>query len=148
MISSDRARPWTAALLLVFAVPGAPFGATAPAPKSVLLLHSFGRDIAPYDAIAAAFRTELKKGSSEPIALYDASVDAGQASRSNDPQPLIELLRQRFAGSPPDLVVTFGPLERTTADVVVEESGKSCFALFAIVVDVRDDHVGRIWRDK
>jgi signal transduction histidine kinase len=109
MISPIRARRWTAALLLVFVVPGASLGTTAPAAKSVLLLHSFGRDIAPYDAIAAAFRTELKKGSSGPIAFYDASVDAGQASRSNDPQPLVELLRQRFAGSPPDLVVTFGP---------------------------------------
>ena len=36
-------------------------------------------------------------------------LDAGEAPRSNDPQPLIELLRQRFAASPPDLVVTFGP---------------------------------------
>ena len=87
----------------------APLSVTAPAAKHVLLLHSFGREIAPYDAVAAAFRAELKKGSSEPIALYDASLDAGQASGSNDPQPLVELLRQRFAGSPPDLVVTFGP---------------------------------------
>ena len=103
-------RPWTVILLVVLVALSTPFGAAAPAAKSVLLLHSFGREIAPYDAIAAAFRMELKKGSSEPIALYDAYVDAGQASPSNDPQPLIELLRQRFAGSPPDLVVTFGPL--------------------------------------
>lgn len=103
-------RPWTVILLVVLVALSTPLGAAAPAAKSVLLLHSFGREIAPYDAIAAAFRMELKKGSSEPIALYDAYVDAGQASPSNDPQPLIELLRQRFAGSPPDLVVTFGPL--------------------------------------
>ncbi len=96
-------------LLSVLIALWAPLSVTAPAAKHVLLLHSFGREIAPYDAVAAAFRAELKKGSSEPIALYDASLDAGQASGSNDPQPLVELLRQRFAGSPPDLVVTFGP---------------------------------------
>jgi signal transduction histidine kinase len=106
---SAWSRFWTAALLLVFVVLGAPLGATAPAPKRVLLMHSFGREIAPYDAIVAAFRMELAKGSSEPVALYDFSLDAGQAPRSDDPQPLIELLRQRFADSPPDLVVTFGP---------------------------------------
>jgi signal transduction histidine kinase len=106
----DQGRAGTIAVFLLALVAlCAPLGATAPAAKRVLLLHSFGREIAPYDGIAAAFRTELKKGSLEPIALYDVSLDAGQVSASNDPKPIIELLRQRFADSPPDLVVTFGP---------------------------------------
>ena len=109
MIPPAQARPWTAILLLLFIALGASFGATAATAKRVLLLHSFGREVSPYDAVVAAFRTELAKGSSQPIALNDVSLDAGQASGSNDPQPIIELLRQRFAGSPPDLVVTFGP---------------------------------------
>ncbi len=86
-----------------------PLGATAGKPKQVLLLHSFGRDFAPYDAIVAAFRTELATGWREPLAVYDATLDAEQVSESEDPQPLLELLRHRFAGSPPDVVVTIGP---------------------------------------
>jgi signal transduction histidine kinase len=75
----------------------------------VLLLHSFGRDFAPYDAIVAAFRTELAKGSTEHLAVYDATLDAEQVSESDDPQPLLELLRHRFGSAPPDVVVTIGP---------------------------------------
>ena len=47
--------------------------------------------------------------SSEPVAVYDASLDAGEAPGLYDPQPLIELLRHRFASSGPDLVVTIAP---------------------------------------
>jgi signal transduction histidine kinase len=78
-------------------------------PKQVLLLHSFGREFAPYNVIVAAFRSELAKDSSEPIAVYDATLDAGQASGSDVQEPLLELLRRRFSGSPPDVVVTVGP---------------------------------------
>jgi signal transduction histidine kinase len=84
-------------------------GVIAAEPKRVLLLHSFGREFAPYDVIAAAFRSELAQGSSEPVAVYDASLDAEQASGSDVQQPLMELLRHRFAASPPDVVVTMGP---------------------------------------
>ena len=57
----------------------------------------------------AAFRTELAKGSSEHLAVYDATLDAEQVSESDDPQPLLELLRHRFGSAPPDVVVTIGP---------------------------------------
>lgn len=77
--------------------------------KRVLLLHSFGREFAPYDVIVAAFRSELAKSSSEPVAVYDASMDAGQASGSDVQQPLLELLSHRFSGTSPDVVVTIGP---------------------------------------
>jgi signal transduction histidine kinase len=97
------------ALLLVFVALWVPLSAIAAETKRVLLLHSFGREFAPYDAVVAAFRTELAKGSSEPVAVYDASLDAGEAPGSDDTQPLVELLRHRFAGSTPDVVVTIGP---------------------------------------
>jgi signal transduction histidine kinase len=102
-------RPWTVALLLAFVALTPPPGAMAAQTKRVLLLHSFGREFAPYDVIVAAFRTELARGSSEPVAVYDASMEAGQTSGSDVQQPLLELLRHRFAGSPPDVVVTIGP---------------------------------------
>ena len=84
-------------------------GAIAAEPKRVLLLHSFGREFAPYDAMVASFRTDLAKTSSKPLAVYDASLNAEQPSGSDDQQLLLELLRRRFSGSPPDVVVTIGP---------------------------------------
>jgi signal transduction histidine kinase len=77
--------------------------------KRVLLLHSFGREFAPYELIVATIRTELAKGSSEPVAVYDASLDSGQTSAAEDSQAFIDLLRHRFASSPPDVVITIGP---------------------------------------
>ncbi len=97
------------ALFLAVVALGTPLGAIAMEAKRVLLLHSFGREFAPYDVVVATFRTELAKGSSEPIAFYDASLDAGNESASEDPQLLIDVLRRRFARSAPDLVVTIGP---------------------------------------
>src|SRR5580704_9966433 len=93
MIASPRSRRWVVALLSAMVVLYAPFGATAVKPKQVLLLHSFGREFAPYNVIAAAFRSELAKDSGEPIAVYDATMDAGQASGSDVQEPLLELLR-------------------------------------------------------
>ena len=104
-----RSRPWTAAWLLAFVAVCVPLGVMATETKRVLLLHSYGREFAPYDSIVTAFRSELAQGSSEPIAIYDASLESGQASGSDVQQPLMELLRHRFAVSPPDVVVTIGP---------------------------------------
>jgi signal transduction histidine kinase len=109
MISVARSHPWAAALLLQIVALCTPLGAIAAETKRVLLLQSFGREIAPYDVSVDAFRSELAKGSSEPVAVYDASLDAEQASGSGDPEPFLEFLRRRFAASPPDVVVTIAP---------------------------------------
>jgi signal transduction histidine kinase len=109
MILCARFRPWIVAVLLAFVALTAPPGVMAAETKRVLLLHSFGREFAPYDAVVSAFRTELARASSKLLAVYDASLDAEQASGSDDQHLLLELLRHRFAGSPPDVVVTIGP---------------------------------------
>src|SRR5580692_6109464 len=101
--------PSLVAFLLALVVFCVPPGAMAKEAKTVLLLHSFGREFAPYETIVATIRTELAKGSSEPVAIYDASLDAGQTSGPEDAQAFIDLLRHRFAGSPPDVVITVGP---------------------------------------
>ena len=76
--------------------------ALAAEPQRVLLLHSFGREFAPYDAVVAAFRTELAQGASAPIAVYDESLDAEQAFGSDDQELILELstppLRRLAAG--------------------------------------------------
>lgn len=83
--------------------------ADAATPKRVLLIHSFGRDFAPYDTIASVFRTELAKRSSQPIALFETTLDAGRPVTNEEERAFLEYLRARFAGQAPDLVVTIGP---------------------------------------
>jgi signal transduction histidine kinase len=102
-------RPWAVALLLALAAMCSASRATAAEPKRVLFLHSFGRDFAPYDATVAAIRTELMRAPGQAVAIYDASLDAGQPTGPDDPKPLVELLRQRFSASPPDVVITIAP---------------------------------------
>jgi len=109
MIARARSRRWAVAILPAMLVLCTPLGAVPVKPRQVLLLHSFGREFAPYDAMVASFRTELARASDKPLAVYDASLNAEQPSGSDDQQLLLELLRNRFAGSPPDVVVTIGP---------------------------------------
>ena len=85
------------------------FAADAATPKRVLLIHSFGRDFAPYDTIASVFRTELARGSSEPIVLFEATLDAGRPITDEEERAFLDYLKARFAGPAPDLVVTIGP---------------------------------------
>jgi len=90
-------------------------GAEAAGPKRVLLLHSFGRDFAPYDAIASVFRAELARNSTEPIVISEATLDAGRALTDREQRAFFDYLGARFEGSAPDLVVTMGPYpERLT----------------------------------
>lgn len=86
----------------------APLATTAAETKQILLLHSFGRGIAPWDAIVASFRTELARASENPVAVYEVSLEAGQAPPSKDQQPFLALLRYRFADVPPAAVVLIG----------------------------------------
>ena len=101
-----RARTaWAWALFaLLFAL-----GAEAAAPKRVLILHSYGRDFAPYDVITSVFRTDLARRASGPITFVEANLDFRRASSDKDDRALLDLLRVRFDDGPPDVVVTIGP---------------------------------------
>lgn len=83
--------------------------ADAATPKRVLLIHSFGRDFAPYDIITAVFRTELAGKFSAPIILSEAALDAGRPVSEEEERAFSEYLKARFAEPAPDLVVTIGP---------------------------------------
>jgi signal transduction histidine kinase len=101
--------PPLVAFVLAFVAFCVPPGAMATEAKKILLLHSLGPEFAPYEMIVATIRAELANGSSEPIAVYDASLDAGQTAGSEDAREFLDLLRRRFGGSPPDVVITVGP---------------------------------------
>ncbi len=91
-------------VLALIALAGAT-GVQCAEPKRVLLLHSFGRDVAPYAAIASAFRSELARDGTAPLAVYEVSLDAVHATSASDDAMFVELLRNRFAGSTVDLGV-------------------------------------------
>jgi signal transduction histidine kinase len=103
---APRIHAATVLLLLALCVA---FGAEATGPQRVLIVHSFGRDFAPYDTIAAVFRTELARRSSEPIVFVEANLDYRRAANDREQRAFLDYLRARFDDGPPDVVVTIGP---------------------------------------
>ena len=76
-------------------------------PQRVLIVHSFGRDFAPFNSIATAFRTELVQQLGRPVAFHDVSLDV-ERGPLEDERAFIDFLRDRYGSKPPDLVVTIG----------------------------------------
>ena len=93
-----------AAALLLFLALLSPLAETA-APKRVLILHSFGRDFAPFNAIAPALRTELARQLKQPVAFYEASLDTERIGPPGDEHALVDFLRSHHGTTQPDLVV-------------------------------------------
>ena len=56
--------------ILLLAMTGAAFSE----PKRVMLLHSFGRDFAPWNEYARTIREELAQQSKEPVDIFEASL--------------------------------------------------------------------------
>jgi len=92
---------------LVFVVFAA-FSATAAEPKRVLILHSFGRDFAPWSEYARHMRAELIRQSPQPVDLFEASLATARFGDDQQEGPFVEYLRALFAKRPLDLVVTIG----------------------------------------
>src|SRR5215831_5534343 len=97
---------WAALGLLVVAVVTCCAG--APAPRRVLILDSFGRDIAPFNAAVSSFRTTLARELGDPVDIYEASLDAARFSNPEKETPFLEFVRSRFEGRSLDLVVAVG----------------------------------------
>ena len=77
-------------------------------PRRVLLLHSFGQDFHPWSAVAAHFRAELRRRSSNTIDLYEASLESERLSLPSDEGPIIDYLRVLFSNRNLELVVALG----------------------------------------
>ncbi len=102
-----KAFPITGWLVLIALI----FGAVGPAaaePRRVLLLHSFGPQFAPFVYIAAQFRDELFKQSSDKIDLYEASVDGARFQQPDEQGALIDYLGALFRSKKIDVIVTIG----------------------------------------
>jgi|GEM_PF-6102064 len=76
--------------------------------RRVLLLHSFGRDFAPYDAVAGNLRTELTRQSPEPVDIYGVSLESARFRDTLQEGPFVSYLLALFSGTRLDLVVPLG----------------------------------------
>lgn len=94
-----------AAMVLTWPTPCA--AADAPV-KRVLILDSFGRDVAPFTAAVSTFRTTLAQQLGDPVVFYDHSLDLARFRAEEWEEPFAAFLETRFAGHPLDVVVPFG----------------------------------------
>ena len=87
----------------------------ATAPKRVLLLHSYGQDLAPYSDLSLVFRDELTQNLGEPVDLVEVSLVTAGAGASLGDQPFVDYLQALLVGRKPDLVVPIGAIASSFA---------------------------------
>jgi FixJ family two-component response regulator/signal transduction histidine kinase len=80
----------------------------ADGPRRVLLVHSFGRDYAPFHEVASRFRTELARLSPQPVEFLDTSLEMARFDGADRDRPLLDFLAAVFDPTRPDLVVAIG----------------------------------------
>ena len=83
-------------------------GADALRVRRVLILHSFGRNFAPFTAVSSTFRAELARQSAAPIEFLEASLEATMFAEAGSETPLVEYLRALFTKRTADLIVPIG----------------------------------------
>lgn len=105
-----RMRQFLAAIVLSLLGVGACLAAGEATSKRVLIIHSFGRDFSPYNAVTAAFQHELASRASDPIIFLEATLDAGRKIDATEEAAFVAYLKERFEHpQPPDVIVAIGP---------------------------------------
>lgn len=82
--------------------------AQGPEPPRVLLIHSFGREFAPYESFSGIFRTELVRESPVPLDIYEVSLDSARFRETAQEAPFLDYLLGQFSQRGLDLVVPIG----------------------------------------
>ncbi len=77
-------------------------------PKRVLILESFGRDFAVWDAVPPAFKEELTRLLAWPVEFHEAALETARADQPQAETAFAEYLRALYAQHQPDLVVPVG----------------------------------------
>jgi signal transduction histidine kinase len=95
---------WSGAALILLAA----LAPAAAGPKRVLLLHSLGRDFAPFADVSGRFREELIRQSTDPVDYYEISLETARFSGAEQEGPFVEYLHALFAQRKLDLVVPVG----------------------------------------
>jgi len=96
------------ALLSVFLLLLVAIEARAADSRRVLLVHAFGHPYSPWSDMAGSFRAELVKRSSEPIDLFEVSLDTARAQSPRDEGPFVDYIHALLAGRKLDLIVPVG----------------------------------------
>lgn len=91
------------ALVLLFAMAGEALSE----PRRVLLLHSFGRDFAPWNEYARTIREELVSQSKEPIDIFEASLATARYA-GDEERPFVDYLHALFVSRRLDVVIAIG----------------------------------------
>src|SRR6266511_635635 len=98
-----RCRILLSAVVLLIAMTGEAFSE----PKRVMLLHSFGRDFAPWNEYARTIREELGKQAKEPVDIFEASLATARFAEDEE-GPFVDYLRALFFKRQLDLVIAIG----------------------------------------
>jgi signal transduction histidine kinase len=93
-------------VLALLLLPVSPWAAGAS--KRVLLLDSYGRNVAPFSNVISIIRTELSSQSPAPIDLHEVSLEAARFAKPEQEVPFVNFLKERFSEHPADLVVAVG----------------------------------------
>jgi signal transduction histidine kinase len=84
-------------------------GAAAAEPQRVLVIHSFGREVAPYDVISSVFRTNVAQRSARPLIMVETNLDYRRGAGKKGDSQFVEYLKARLDDERPDVIVTIGP---------------------------------------
>jgi signal transduction histidine kinase len=87
----------------------------AAGPRRVLVLHSYGQDLAPYSDLSVFFRDELIQRLGEPVDLVEVSLVTAGAGDSLEDAPFVDYLQALLVGRTPDLVVPIGGIASSFA---------------------------------
>ena len=81
--------------------------------KQVLILESFGRDFALWNAVPPTLKQELAQQLPWPIEFHEAALETARADQPQAEAAFAEYLRALYAGHRPDLVVPVGRRRRS-----------------------------------
>src|SRR6516164_1231795 len=79
--------------------------ASAATPQRVLILDSFGRDVAPFNQVVSAFRTTLSRDASQRVDIYEAPLDMARFADSGFEVHFVDFIEHGFSVGSVDLVV-------------------------------------------
>ena len=82
--------------------------AADPAPKRVLMLHSFGPRFKPWSDYAQTIRSEINHQRQKPVAFLDHSLMNAPEDDENSEAAFVDYLRTLYASRPVDLIVAIG----------------------------------------
>jgi len=77
-------------------------------PKRILLVHSFGPNFGPWNAISARMREEVRKQSPYPIDFYETSLQGERLGEGQNEGSYLDYLNGLFEGRNLDLILAMG----------------------------------------